>query len=230
MLPSFHAYMCVCVYHSLTQRCPAADETVSELSPAAVVLQQSDQGGGRAGGLAQLTQLRHTLAVLPQSARQPVTQGQTHTWWETGGHLAETQRYEHLMCPTWAALWPCRSSSSHSRTCGHRRPRRRTGRRRPERRTQYCTQWHLEGRAGRQEACDRFQCLLRFDRCCKLPFSSGYLSNQPGSESFCLPDGQTCHRWTDPENENDDPARPDGEDVDKGYSSWGEKHSNLNKL
>lgn len=43
--------------HSLTEWCPVSDESVSQLRPATVVLQQSDQCGGRAGGLTQLTQL-----------------------------------------------------------------------------------------------------------------------------------------------------------------------------
>lgn len=63
---------------NLTQRCPVGDESVSELSPAAVVLQQSDEGGGRAGGPTQLTQLRHTLTVLPENAHQPVSGGHLH--------------------------------------------------------------------------------------------------------------------------------------------------------
>lgn len=55
---------------------PAGDECVSKLSPAAVVLQQSDQGGGRAGRLAQRAQLGHTLAVEGEDAHKPVGGGQ----------------------------------------------------------------------------------------------------------------------------------------------------------
>lgn len=71
---------------NLTQWGPVGDESVSELSPTAVVLQLSDEGGGRAGGPTQLTQLRHTLAVLPESAHQPVSGGQvTHKLISTSG-------------------------------------------------------------------------------------------------------------------------------------------------
>lgn len=59
----------------LTEWRPVGDEGVSELRPAAVVLQQSDEAGWRAGGLAQLAQLRHARAVPPQSARRPVSEG-----------------------------------------------------------------------------------------------------------------------------------------------------------
>lgn len=57
-------------YH-LTQWFPAPDQSVSELGPGAVVLQQSDNGGGRAGGPAQPTKLGHALPVLADDARQP---------------------------------------------------------------------------------------------------------------------------------------------------------------
>ncbi|KAK9535664.1 hypothetical protein VZT92_008034 [Zoarces viviparus] len=58
---------------NLTQWRPVGDESVSELRPAAVVLQQSDEAGGRAGRLAQLAQLRHAQVVLPENARRPVS-------------------------------------------------------------------------------------------------------------------------------------------------------------
>lgn len=57
-------------YH-LTQWFPAPDQSVSELGPAAVVLQQSDDGGGRAGRPAQPAKLGHTLSVLADDAHQP---------------------------------------------------------------------------------------------------------------------------------------------------------------
>jgi len=59
----------------LTQWLPVGDESVSELRPAAVVLQQSDEAGGGAGRLAKLAQLRHARAVLPESGRRPVGRG-----------------------------------------------------------------------------------------------------------------------------------------------------------
>lgn len=61
--------------NNLTQRCPVGDERVPELSPAAIVLQQPDEGGRRAGGPTELTQLWQTLTVLPDDAHQPVREG-----------------------------------------------------------------------------------------------------------------------------------------------------------
>lgn len=56
---------------SRTQWRPVGDKSVSELSRAAVVLQQPDKAGGGAGGSKQVAQLGHTLAMLAKSARQP---------------------------------------------------------------------------------------------------------------------------------------------------------------
>lgn len=63
--------------NNLTLRRPVGHKHVPELSPAAVVLQQSDQGGRGAGGPAQLTQLGPTLTVLPDDAHQPASGGGT---------------------------------------------------------------------------------------------------------------------------------------------------------
>lgn len=63
--------------NKLTLRRPVGHEHVPQLSPAAVVLQQSDQGGRGAGGAAQITQLGPTLTVLPDDAHQPASGGGT---------------------------------------------------------------------------------------------------------------------------------------------------------
>ena len=67
---------------SLTPRAPVGQARVAELRPAGVVLGQPHQGGRGAGGLGQVAQLRHTLAVLTQGARpsgERNTNTRTHT-------------------------------------------------------------------------------------------------------------------------------------------------------
>lgn len=100
--------------NNLTQRCPVGDERVSELSPAAIVLQQPDEGGRRAGGPTELTQLWQTLTVLPDDAHQPVREGgATYTdtymsgWLEKGwcwGYCHEL-RWVCLYLSSTLALW-----------------------------------------------------------------------------------------------------------------------------
>lgn len=63
--------------NSLTLRHPVGDEHIPELSPAAVVLQQSDEGGRGAWGPAQLTKLGPTLTMLPNDTNQPASGGGT---------------------------------------------------------------------------------------------------------------------------------------------------------
>lgn len=63
--------------NNLTLWHPIGHEHIPELSPAAVVLQQSDQGGCGAGGPTHLTQLGPTLTVLPDDTNQPARGGGT---------------------------------------------------------------------------------------------------------------------------------------------------------
>lgn len=83
--------------NNLTQRCPVGDERFPELSPASVVLQQPDEGGRRAGGPTQVTQLWQTLSVLSDDAHQPVREGGATCTYMSGWQEKELM----LRIPAW---------------------------------------------------------------------------------------------------------------------------------
>lgn len=83
--------------NNLTLRSPVGHEHIPELSPAAVVLQQSDKGGRGAWGPAQLTQLGPKLTVLHHDTDQPANGGGTNPW-------ARWLRELTVRIPAWCAL------------------------------------------------------------------------------------------------------------------------------
>lgn len=119
-----------CYSYNLTQWVPATDQSVSELGPAAVVLQHSNDGGRRARHPTQPTQLREALPVLADDAHQP--------WLRIKGNVyrqlhvrrkmtSAAEVWENMFLVTSAGHWPSGDRSGHSTPDSPQQQRRHTG-------------------------------------------------------------------------------------------------------
>lgn len=120
-----------CYSYNLTQWVPTADHSVSELGPAAVVLQHSDDGGRWARHPTQPTQLREALPVLADDAHQ--------SWLRINGNVyrqlhvrcrmtSAAEVWESAFLVTSAGRWPSGDRSGHSTPDSPQQQKRHTGR------------------------------------------------------------------------------------------------------